>query len=129
MSQLQIQNFEQINDNDDDIIDQNEIAKLNDLERERIEILKSKFSNPSDKDVKELMKKDLPTGVSFTSEVDKLASRASKYFLIDLINTARQLSGNNLSLTPDLISLAFYLMEEKGKIPGKGNGVKRSHLR
>jgi hypothetical protein len=58
-----------------------------------------------------------------------VAALAVKLFVAELVETAKQMSDSPGPLTPDAIIIAFNEMENHGKIPGKGPGIKRSMLR
>ncbi|OHT09529.1 hypothetical protein TRFO_21577 [Tritrichomonas foetus] len=109
------------------------IAEMTDEQRERYNLFQSTNCKFNSKKISEMMKQSIPDStqnqIKIQSSAGFVTTQAAKLFIADLLETARDLSGNNDPLTPDLIMVAYNEMENAGKIPGKGSGVKRAQIR
>jgi hypothetical protein len=104
-------------------------AAMDDDQRARFELFRSGNCKIPAKWCVEVMQHALPSGVTVQGSAGIVASHATRLFIADLIETAKRMSDNRRPLTPDLIMVAYNEIESHGKIPGKGPGVKRQHVR
>jgi hypothetical protein len=104
-------------------------AAMDDDQRTRFELFRSRNCKIPPKWCTETLQRVLPSGTTVQGGAGLVASFAVKLFVADLIETAKRLSNGSRPLTPDLIIVAYNEMESRGKIPGKGTGVKRHQLR
>ena len=105
------------------------LAEMDPEQRQRFNLFRSSNCKFNQKKVKEMMLQHVPKSVTVQNMTVGMAAYASKLFLADLLETAREISGNNAPLTPDLILMAYSELENAGKIPGKGPGIKRPLIR
>jgi hypothetical protein len=104
------------------------IVSMSDEQRHRFELFRSANCRPPVKMVMEILREAVrPAAVQKTSGV--VACGAARLFAADLIETARRLSDDLRPLSPDMIMIAYSELEQQGKIPGKGPGVKRNSVR
>lgn len=102
------------------------VSEMTNEQRTRFDIFQKtcKFSQNR---IKEMMENVVP-GTKVQQKSAFVASLAVRLFAAELIELARDLSGNDEPLTQDLIMIALNEIIEKGTIPGKGPGIKRSQV-
>jgi hypothetical protein len=103
-------------------------AAMDDDQRARFELFRSSNCKIPQKWCVEILRKTLP-GITVQGTAGLVASKAVVLFVADLIETAKRFNHTSHPLTPDLIMIAYNDMESRGKIPGKGPGVKRHQFR
>ncbi|KAK8900026.1 hypothetical protein M9Y10_002349 [Tritrichomonas musculus] len=135
--------YEISEDNEDQEFERNEaiakvISEMTDEQRERFNLFRvGSNCKPPQKRIKEMMLKTVqgysdrsrPDSISVQESAAFVASSAAKLFIADLLETAKSLSDSDKPLTPDLIYLAYNEIDNAGKIPGRGSGIKRAMIR
>lgn len=119
-------NIDDDNNGDDDeniemeSLNQFKISQLNEQEKFRYELFKSKSCDIPLSHLKELMSNATNRNLRVADNARIIVSKVAKLFAGQLIEKARSLQGNNQPLTPDMIMIAFSDLEAHGKIPGRG---------
>ncbi|KAH0785789.1 Clan CA, family C1, cathepsin L-like cysteine peptidase [Histomonas meleagridis] len=93
------------------------ISEMTEEERTRYNIFQSQTCRFPKNKVKSLMQNAVP-GVQVQNKAVTVASFAVRLFSAELIELAREISGNEEPLTPDLIMIALNEIIDKGTIPG-----------
>ena len=102
---------------------------LNEEERERFKFFNGINCTLKPNITRDLMLQNSPVGTSVRYQSAVLVSHAARLFTAELVEMARKLSPENSPLTPDVINIAFDIMTQRGKIPGKGPGVLKGNYR
>lgn len=104
------------------------LASRSDKERERFALFRSANCKIPKAQVLDIVQRAVP-GVTVQKLVGNVAADAARLFVADLIETAKRMSSNKEEpLTPDMIMIAYSELEGRGKIPGKGPGIRRSEM-
>lgn len=91
-------------------------------EKERFNYFKEAKCRFDHKIVHNMIEQRVQEDIQVPASTGFIASHALRLFTAELVETARQFSGEEGPLTPDVIYIAFNHLMEKGKIPGKGPG-------
>lgn len=111
------------------------VSEMTDEQRERFNLFRIGSScKPPQKRIKEMMLKAVqgysdrnkPDSISVQESAAFVANSAAKLFIADLLETAKSLNDTDHPLTPSLIYLAYNEIDNAGKIPGRGSGIKRA---
>ena len=130
---LQMPNIEDIPEDPDFEMSeaQKEAEKtMNDDQRNRFLLLTSGNSTKIPKPkVKEIMRAVAPENTTISDEVAHYASIATRLFVAELVETAKQFHSGRGPLIPEDIMLSFRKLEEEGKIPGRSSGTRRQYMK
>ncbi|KAK8893955.1 hypothetical protein M9Y10_022384 [Tritrichomonas musculus] len=99
------------------------ISNLSIEQKQRLDFFRSQQCKFSTSKVQEIMKEELPPGVSIKKDAVSAASRAAKLFIAELIETAKKFSTENNPITPDLIYIAYSDLSKQRKVPGIISGL------
>ena len=103
---------------------------MTDDERNRFALLLSNnCTQIPNKKIKEIMEAVAPEGCKISEETSRFAAHATKLFVAELVETAKQFHTGKNPLTPEEIMLSFRKLEEEGKIPGKSSGTRRDYIK
>lgn len=130
-------------DHDDQEFERNEainkiVSEMTDEQRERFNLFRIGSScKPPQKRIKEMMLKAVqgysdrnkPDSISVQESAAFVATAAAKLFIADLLETAKSLNDTDKPITPSLIFLAYNQIDNAGKIPGRGSGIKRAMIK
>lgn len=97
-------------------------------EDESIEQFISKNS-PSGNVIKDIMERAVSVKLDIQSDAVELSSKLASLFVVNLIERAREIQGDKEPINPYSVMMAYYNMDEEGKIPGKVEGTKRSFIK
>lgn len=114
------------------------VSEMTDEQRERFNLFRTGSScKPPQKRIKEMMLKTVqgysdrnkPDSITVQEAAAFVATAAAKLFIADLLETAKSLNDTDQPLTPSLIYLAYNEIDNAGKIPGRGPGIKRAMIK